>query len=134
MQALDVTCGQMPKKKEPLTAFGARLIAARKARGLTQTQLADAIGTSQRAISSYESTTAHPPAPVIAKMSAALGITADELLGVEHPRSTKLKIELERPEVRRLWKKFQKLLELPEKDQRAVIRLLNSLAGPRSSM
>ncbi|MGK2859510.1 MAG: hypothetical protein ACSLFQ_20095 [Thermoanaerobaculia bacterium] len=37
----------------------------------------------------------------------------------------------EDPETRRLWKKFQQVTELPEKDQRAVIRLINSLAGVR---
>jgi len=29
----------------------------------------------------------------------------------------------------RLWKRFQKMEVLPTKDQRAVIRLINSLAG-----
>ena len=29
----------------------------------------------------------------------------------------------------RLWKRFQKMDVLPTKDQRAVIRLINSLAG-----
>jgi len=33
------------------------------------------------------------------------------------------------PETRRLWKKFQQVRDLPEKDQRAVIRLVNSLAA-----
>lgn len=37
----------------------------------------------------------------------------------------------EDPETRRLWKKFQQVAELPEKDQRAVIRLINSLSGLR---
>jgi hypothetical protein len=30
---------------------------------------------------------------------------------------------------RRLWKRFQVVTQLPEKDQRAVIRLINSLAA-----
>jgi hypothetical protein len=34
-------------------------------------------------------------------------------------------------ETRRLWKKFQQLLTLPEKDQRAVMRLVNSLVGAK---
>jgi hypothetical protein len=32
-------------------------------------------------------------------------------------------------EKQRLWKRFQKMEVLPTKDQRAVIRLINSLAG-----
>jgi hypothetical protein len=35
----------------------------------------------------------------------------------------------EDPETRRLWKKFQLVATLPERDQRAVIRLVNSLAS-----
>jgi hypothetical protein len=34
-------------------------------------------------------------------------------------------------EVQRMWKKFQQLLTLPEKDQRAVMRLVNSLVGAK---
>jgi hypothetical protein len=32
-------------------------------------------------------------------------------------------------QTRRLWKRFQMMAELPEKDQRAVIRLINSLVS-----
>jgi len=31
------------------------------------------------------------------------------------------------PKARRLWKKFQQVMALPERDRRAVIRLVNSL-------
>ena len=83
-------------------------------------------------ISHYESTPGQPTAPVVAKLAAALGVTADQLLGLDRAGSAKTKVDLEKPEVRRLWKKFQKLLVLPTKDQRAVIRLLNSLAERRA--
>jgi hypothetical protein len=33
------------------------------------------------------------------------------------------------PEISRLWKRFQTTAALPEKDQRAVLRLINSLAS-----
>ena len=60
----------MPKKVQPASVFGERLAALRKARGLTQRQLAEA---------------------------------------------------------RRLRKKFRRVMTLPEKDRRAVLRLVNSL-------
>ena len=44
----------VPRKKYGETSFGQRLIAMRKARGLTQIQLAKAAATTQRAISYYE--------------------------------------------------------------------------------
>jgi hypothetical protein len=39
----------------------------------------------------------------------------------------------EDPEIRRVWKKFQQLMTLPEKDQCAVIRLVNSLVASRGN-
>ena len=55
----------MPRKKYGETSFGERLQAIRKARGLTQVQLAEAAGTTQRAISYYETEAGFPPAPAV---------------------------------------------------------------------
>jgi transcriptional regulator with XRE-family HTH domain len=116
------------RKVEVDSGFGERLIALRRLRGLTQVQLAEAIESTQRAISHYETFGGYPPAPVLVTLAKALGVTTDELLGIRRP---KLDARTEDPETRRLWKKFQQVSELPEKDQRAVIRLINSLAGGR---
>lgn len=120
-------CG-MPKKKQPppeSTGFGQRLASLRKQRGVTQVQLAEGIGSTQRAITYYENEAAYPPVSAVISIAKALDVTADELLGL-HP----IREESERlpPEKRRLWKKLQLVAELPDKDQRAVIRLVNSLA------
>ncbi len=82
----------MPRKKYGETSFGKRFQNFRKARGLTQVQLAEAAETTQRAISYYE-TESHGQ-----------------------------------------WKRFQMISTLPERDQKAVVRLINSLvvAGPRN--
>lgn len=126
-----IILGAMPRKpSSPHSGFGQRLISLRKARGLTQVQLAKAIGATQRAISYYENEAGYPPAPVVADLAQALGVTTDELLGVQPAQpSARSTSEPESPEVRRIWKKFQQLLILPEKDQRAVIRLVNSLVA-----
>lgn len=116
----------MPAKKEPQTAFGKRLFSLRKAKGLTQVQLAEALGTTQRVISYYETEAELPPTAALIPLARVLKISTDELLGI---RPTK-KIEgREEPEQQRLWKRFQKMDALPTKDQRAVIRLINSLSG-----
>ncbi len=96
-----------------------------------QTKLAEAIGSTQRAISYYENDGGYPPVPVVAQLAEALGVSADELLGVGVlPRRAAVRAS-ENAETRRLWKKFQQLLTLPEKDQRAVMRLVNSLVGAK---
>jgi transcriptional regulator with XRE-family HTH domain len=64
----------MPRKKYEETSFGERLQAIRKARSLTQVQLAEAAGTTQRAISYYETEAGFPPAPAVIDLAKALNI------------------------------------------------------------
>ena len=75
----------MPRKKYGETSFGERLQAIRKARGLTQVQLAEAAGTTQRAISYYETEAGFPPAPAVIDLAKALNVTTDELLDQTAP-------------------------------------------------
>jgi hypothetical protein len=57
--------------------------------------------------------------------SRALRISTDELLGVKAPKVERIHDD---SEARRTWKRFQVVASLPERDQKAVIRLINSLA------
>ena len=116
----------MPAKKEPHTAFGKRLFTLRKTRGLTQSQLAEALGTTQRVISYYETDAELPPSAVIVPLARILAVSTDELLGLRPAKNTNGNSSVEK---QRLWKRFQKMDALATKDQRAVIRLINSLAG-----
>jgi transcriptional regulator with XRE-family HTH domain len=68
--------------------FGERLTALRKARGSTQVQIAERIVSTQRAVSRYETVADRAPAPVLAKLAAALGVNTDELLGGKRTRAT----------------------------------------------
>lgn len=116
----------MPRKKYGETSFGERLQNIRKARGLTQVQLAEAAGTTQRAISYYETEAGFPPAPAVIDLAKALQVTTDELLGVKAPKVERLNDDADS---RRMWKRFQMVATLPERDQKAVIRLIHSLAS-----
>jgi len=98
-------------------------------RGLTQIDLAEGIGSTQRTISHYETAAEYPPTDVLVKLAIFFKVSADDLLGLKPPKQAPR--PKEDPETKRLWKKFQQLLALPEKDQRAVIRLINSLVGVR---
>jgi transcriptional regulator with XRE-family HTH domain len=125
------TLSAMPRKVPPTFAFGERLARLRVERGLTQTQLAELIESSQRAISRYETIAELPPAAVLVKLAKALDVTSDELLGLRPPK--KVPAPKQDPETKRLWRKFQQIRSLPEKDQRAVIRLINSLVTSTQS-
>lgn len=123
---MSLTIGSvMPAKRPPKTAFAERLFELRKARGLTQVQLAEALGTSQRVISHYETAAELPPSASIVALARVLEVSADELLGLKAAAKTRE----ENPHKGRLWKRFQRMASLPERDQRAVLRLINSLVA-----
>ena len=117
----------MPRKKKQDLGFGPRLTAIRKARGLTQVQLAKTAATTQRAISYYETDDGVPPASAVIALARALQVSTDELLGLRAPKIERLKED--DPETRRLWKRFRQVSSLPERDRKAVIRLINSLVS-----
>jgi len=121
---------EMPRKGYGETTFGPRLVSIRKARGLTQVQLAEKAQTTQRAISYYENDAGFPPAPALIALAEALQVSTDVLLGVKPPRVERIDHD---PEARRQWKRFQMISTLPERDQKAVIRLINSLVAVGAS-
>lgn len=121
----------MPRQKESPSAFGARLIAARRARNMTQVQLAHAIGSTQRAISYYEAEGGNPAPDIVARMATALGTTADVLLGLAVEAADQP--EPATVDERRLWRRFRQLLTLPEKDRRAVLRMLDTMTKARAA-
>lgn len=128
--ALTIADG-MPRKKKEDSRFGPRLASLRKARGLTQVQLAKMASSTQRAISYYENDDGIPPASALIALAKALQVTTDELLGMKPPKVEPLQ---EDPEKLRMWKRFQLVTALPEKDQRAVIRLIHSLASQKMGL
>ncbi len=114
----------MPRYKEPASPFGERLVAIRKARGISQVELARLINSTQRAISYYEVEAEYPPGAVVVHLAQVLHVSADELLGLRRPKD-----EPKDQEEQRLWKKFVQMRALPEKDQRAILRMVNSLGA-----
>ena len=108
-----------------LDGFGARLAALRQSRGLTQTELGDAAGVSQRVIAYYETETTQPPGALLVDFAQALKVSTDELLGLK-PTSDKLA-----PKTARLLKRLQRIEELPPADQRAVLKLVDAMLDTR---
>lgn len=62
-------------------------------------------------------------------LATALKVSTDELLGLRPPRVERVPDDAGS---RRLWKRVQLVAALPEKDQRAVVRLIHSLAQAAS--
>ena len=110
------------------TTFGQRLATLRQARGLTQAQFAKAISSSQRIVSYYENHAETAAGNIAVTMARALGVSLDELLGAKPVTKAALQAGPNTDDLR-LWRKFQRIRKLPEKDQRAVFRLVNALVG-----
>lgn len=65
------------------TIVGNRIHELRRERGITQPQLADAIGVSNGAISLWENGVNEPKASYIVAICKFFGVTSDYLLGIE---------------------------------------------------
>jgi transcriptional regulator with XRE-family HTH domain len=107
----------MVSKKETL---GQRLRKIRKQRGFSQTELAEVIASSQRAICSYEQDRTAPPAHLLPKMAKAFGISLDELMGL-----TPKDIQENGNRSSRWSRKFEQLERLPERKQRTIMQVLD---------
>ena len=111
--------------------LGDRIKTLRKERGWTQTDLAERAGCSRRAIVYYERDGKYPPAPVLAAMAGAFGLDINTFMDPEEPKrmgKTNDPDLLNNPDDRRLWRRFSILRTLPDRDQQAVFRLLDSIA------
>lgn len=111
----------MPNRRRTPEGFGVRLRQIRRSLGLSQTELAAAIDSTQRTISNYETGIAAPTAGVLILLAKSLNISTDELLGL---RKTKTLPPVDAATTR-LWNRFQQIRSLPESEQRAVFKMLD---------
>lgn len=95
----------------------ARLITLRKERGLTQQQMADAIGIHVNSLKKYESGQAQPSLEVLKKIALALNVSTDFLLFEEHERGPSDELALQ----------FEAVSQLPASEQQIVMEVLESL-------
>lgn len=68
--------------------FAKRIIELRKEKGLTQAQLAEAVGVSKTSANFYESAGRAPDIQVLARYAEVLGVTSDYLIGLSDNRTT----------------------------------------------
>lgn len=89
-------------------------------------QLASAADPSQRVISHYETVATYPAVEVLIALARVLKASTDESLGLRPPP----RVELPRqpPEERRLWRHLKLVAALPERNQRAVLRFIDTAA------
>lgn len=116
---------ELQMKQRTLEGFGRRLTTIRKSRGLTQAELGEEVGVSNRVIAYYEQDDAQPPGPLLADLAKALQVSTDELLGIESFK------EKTPPRVARLRKRLRQVEKLPKADQQAVLKFVDALVETR---
>ena len=124
----------MPKKSTlnlpPLSlgdeSFGARLARLRKARGLTQVQLAQNMGLTQNLISAYECDRLGMQAEMLARFAIALEISADLLLGLPafHTAVPTDAVHADAPSLP-LLRRLKKIQALSASHQKALLKTID---------
>lgn len=112
----------MPKLKreiDTIEAIGERIARLRSERGYSQRDLAKETGISHRMIAYYEKQAQYPPTHVLPILADALGVTTDQLFGIE-------KIKVEKNKDMRLWRRFRQIEKLDLKEKRKIMQLLDT--------
>ena len=106
--------------KEGGETFGARLARLRHAAGYSQRNLASEIGISYRMVAYYEGETVYPPAHLLPQLAKALGVSTDQLLGLEKVKKNG------RSRDTRLWRRFNQVEKLPTPQRKQIVHILDA--------
>lgn len=115
----------MGTTKKTTIDFSRNLKLLRKKKGLSQYDLADLTGFSQRMIAHYETHAIQPSLDKIEAIAKALGVKPADLLASEDSTEDK-GIDASRFDTRSL-KKLQDILSLPQNDRADLYRMLNRM-------
>lgn len=118
-----------PKKPElSKKEIGARLRQLRRTRGMNQGELAKLLGTHQTSISQIESGARGLSLHQAVKLSKALGVSIDELLGQGKASRSSQKVSSNGRVLRRL----RRIEQLPQAERRFVLKIIEALVEKRS--
>lgn len=110
--------GRPPTKPAP--SFGTQLAATRKARGLSQQQLAESLGISVDMLTYYERRAKNPSADIVGRAAGLLGVTSDDLIG----SGSKARKKSGPPS--QIEQRLTAVRQLPREKQKVVLQLLDS--------
>jgi transcriptional regulator with XRE-family HTH domain len=101
-------------------ALGQRLAEARKAAGLTQTQLAEQLDIAQQTLAHYELGRLRIAVALLPPVVKILGITVEELMGEQVPPA-------KRGPAPKLQQQIERIQQLPRTQQRFVMQMLDTV-------
>ena len=111
-----------PDEKAFYQALGQRIAALRKEQGITQVQLAEALGIAQQTLAHYEVGRLRIAAGTLPALTRLLSVSIEELLG-EASTTGKGK----RGPVPRLQQQLEQISQLPKAKQRFVMEMLDTV-------
>ena len=103
---------------------GQRLARLRKERGLTQVELAAKVGIIQGLVTNYERDRLRMHAEMVARFAVALGVSADELLGLKSSRSAAV-VHTSSGLSLKIVRRLAKIEQLPAAKQKALLQTLD---------
>lgn len=103
--------------------LGQRLAALRRDRGMTQVQLAEAIGVAQQTLAHYEAGRLRLLAGALPKLADQLDVGVEELIGTPARQGIRAK----RGPVPKVQQQLEQVSQLPRARQRMVSEVLDSL-------
>jgi transcriptional regulator with XRE-family HTH domain len=107
--------------------LGERIARLRREHGVTQVQLAEALGVSQQTMQSYEVGRRRIPVSALPTVAHALSVSLEELFG-----ESKHAARSKRGPASKLEQHLQRISELPKPRQRAVIDVIEAMLAQQA--
>ena len=112
--------------KEFFIELGKRIAMLRKEMGLTQAQLAEALGMSQQLVAAYEAGARKIPASLLPKLAKIFAVPLEQLMGIE-------KLPAKRGQVSTLQRQIEQITLMPRAKQKFIIEMLDALIQQQRS-
>jgi transcriptional regulator with XRE-family HTH domain len=106
--------------------LGKSIAAYRKELGLTQTQLAEALGISQQLIAAYEAGSRKVPASMLPTLSKLFAVSLEQLIGLEAQPA-------KRGPASTLQRQIEQISLMPRSKQKFIIEMLEALIQQQRS-
>jgi transcriptional regulator with XRE-family HTH domain len=100
------------------------MAALRRQKGLSQTELAEQLGTTQKTVDYYERRTINPTLDVIQKVADALEVSPVQLIG---DNNGSMKISRKTGPTSKLQKVFEDVARLPRRQQEKIVEVVSAL-------
>jgi len=101
--------------------LGLRVADLRKQQGITQVQLAEALGVSQQTMQGYEAGRRRIPASALTTLAKALGVSLEALMGEPLTKTAK------RGPAPKLAQHMERIRQLPRSQQQFVLKMLDTV-------